>query len=296
MMRVTNSMMLRSTIGDLHRAQSRLQDDQTTLSTGRTVRKMSDDPAAASSSMTLRAQLRRTEQHQRSISDAQGWLGTADTAIVSGLELMNRVKEVAVQAGNDGVANATTRRTLATEIGYLRDELLELANTEYLGRPVFNGTAAGAAYGPAGDYLGNDAAVVREVGSNTTIQVNVTGPAVFGNPAAPDGDVFAVLSRLQTAIETGDTAAIAAEHERLDAAWTTMSSAAAQIGVRGERLETIRNRRSAEELLVRETLAELEDADIAEALISVKASENAYTAALTAAARVLPPSLVDYLR
>lgn len=295
-MRVTNSMMLNSTLGDLNRSLSRLQRDQTKLSTGRVITKVSDNPAAASSAMTMRGQLRHMEQHQRTITDTQGWLGTADTAIVSALDLMSRVKEVAVQAGNDGVANATTRRTLAIEVGHLREELLSLANTEYLDRPVFNGTAAGDAYDSAGTYQGNDAAVMREVGPNTLVQANLTGPQVFGDPTAPEGDVFAMLDRLQTAIDAGDTAGIATEHALLDGARTTMSSAAAQIGVRGARLESIQARRSADEEVVRGMLSELEDADIAEALIAVKASENAYTAALQAAAQVLPPSLVDYMR
>lgn len=295
-MRVTNSMMLRSTLGDLNRAQSRLQRDQTALASGRSLSRMSDDPAAASSAMTLRGELRRADQYQRAITDAQGWLGTADTAIVSGLDLMNRLKEVAVRAGNDGVANPTTRRALAAEVGFLRDALLELANTQHLGRSIFNGTADGPAYDAGGGYLGNDAAVHRDVGQNAVIQINVTGPDVFGDPSAPGGDIFAVLARLQAAVGTGDTAGIAAEHELLDAARTTMSSAAAQVGVRGERLERVRNERDLEEVRLRGTLSQLEDVDIAEALISVKASENAYMAALTAAARVLPPSLVDYLR
>lgn len=295
-MRVTNSMMLRSTLGDLNRAQSRLQRDQTALASGRSLSKMSDDPAAASSSMTLRGQLRRADQYQRAITDAQGWLGTADTAIVSGLDLMNRLKEVAVRAGNDGVANPTTRQALAAEVGFLRDALLELANTQHLGRSIFNGTADGPAYGVGGGYLGNDAAVHRDVGQNAVIQVNVTGPDVFGDPSAPGGDVFAVLARLQAAVEIGDTSGIAAEHQLLDAARTTMSSAAAQVGVRGERLERVRNERDLEEVRLRGALSQVEDVDIAEALISVKASENAYMAALTAASRVLPPSLVDYMR
>lgn len=295
-MRVTNSMMLSSTLDDLNRSLSRLQRDQVTLSTGRVIRRPSDDPAGASSAMTMRAQLRRLEQHQRAITDTHGWLGTTDTVIVSGLDLMNRVKAVAVQAGNDGVANEVSRSTLAAEIGHLRQELLALANTEFLGRPLFSGTAGAPAYDAAGVYGGDDAAVIRDVGPNTTIRANLTGPEVFGDPTAPDGDTFAMLDRLQAAILAGDTAGVAAEHARLDGARATMSSAAAQIGVRGARLETIRERRDADEVMVREALAQVEDADIAEALISVKASENAYTAALQAAGRVLPPSLLDYLR
>jgi flagellar hook-associated protein 3 FlgL len=295
-MRVTNSMMLSSTLTGLNRSLERLQADQTTLSTGRTIRKVSDDPTGASSAMKVRSQLRQNEQHQRVLTDTQGWLDTADTAIVSGLDVMNRLKELTVRASNDGVANSTSRSAFAAEVGHLRDELMALANTEYLNRPIFNGTESGAAYDSSGTYLGNDAAVIREIGPGTMMTANLTGPAVFGDPSAPEGDVFAVLNRLQAAILTGDTAGVAAEHDHLDAARDTMLSAAGQIGARGARLENVQNRLATDDFTLRDTLSHLEDADIAEALISVKASENAYTAALQAAGKVLPPSLVDFMR
>lgn len=295
-MRVTNSMMLSSSLNDLNRSLSRLQRDQTMLSTGKVITRPSDNPSGTSSAMSMRNQLRRMDQQERAITDAQGWLGTADAALLSGLDLMNRVKELTVRAGNGGAATDGARQSMAAEIGQLRGELLSLANTEFLGRPIFNGTAAGQAYDDTGAYLGNDATVLRDVAPGTTVQANLTGPEIFGDPTSPEGDVFAMLDRLEAAILTGDMTGIATEHERLDAARGTMSSAAAEIGVRGARLEAIRDRRAADEVMVREALSRIEDADIAEALISVKASENAYTAALQAAGRVLPSSLVDYMR
>ncbi len=295
-MRVTNSMVMNSTLSDLNRSLERLQQNQTELASGRVIRKVSDDPTGATSAMKIRSHLRRTEQYQRVANDSDSWLATADTALVSGLDLMSRVKEIAVRAGNDGAAVGSTRDALADEVGHLRDQLLALANTEYLDRPVFNGTAAGDAYSSTGAYVGNDAAVVREIGPGTTLEVSLTGPAVFGDPSSPEGDVFAILDRLSTAIRNGDMAALAIEHEHADAARATMASAAAQVGARSSRLADISARLSADEVTMRETLSQIEDADLAEALINVKTGENAYTAALQAASKVIPPSLVDYLR
>ena len=295
-MRVTNSMVLSSTLNDLNQSLDRLQRSQTELASGRAIRKPSDDPTGTASAMSIRNQIRRGDQYERVADDSNGWLSTADTAIVSGLDLMNRVKELAVRAGNDGVSSPSTRRALSAEMSNLRDELLALANTKYLDRPVFNGTAAGDAYDAAGTYLGNDATVKRELGPGTVLDVSLTGAEVFGDPAGPAGDIFAVLDRLSTAIANGDAAAIQVEHANADAARDTMSSAAAQIGSRGARLESIRARLETDGVTMRQALSEIEDADIAQALIAVKTNENAYTAALQAASQVIPPSLVDYLR
>jgi len=126
--------------------------------------------------------------------------------------------------------------------------------------------------------------------------VNMTGEQVFGTQGGPTGDLFAVLDRLQTAILASDSTAIAAEHSNLDTATKRLASAAAEIGTRAARIDNLRARADADQMGMSERLSRLEDADIAEALLNVKSSENAYNAALQAAARILPASLLDYLR
>lgn len=295
-MRVTNSMVMSATLTDLNRSLNRLQHSQTTLSSGRVLNRASDDPGGASSAMLVRSQIRRSEQYTRSRDDATGWLGAADNVLVSGMDIMSRVKSVAVAAGNSGAAYAQTRETLANEIGHLRDELLTIANTQHLGRPLFGGTAGGNAYDTTGTYVGDAASIQREIAAGTTVAVNITGPAVFGDPTAPEGDLFAILERLQVAIATGDDAAIATEHALFDQKATVLSSAAADVGSRAARVDRVTGRAALTEENLRRALSELEDADYAQALISVQANENAYNAALAAAARVLPPSLLDYMR
>jgi len=195
------------------------------------------------------------------------------------------------------VANPASQFAIATEIDGLRSELLAIANTRYLDRPIFNGTADGAAYDSvSGLYNGNSAVVQREVAPGTVMPVNMTGEQVFGTQGGPTGDLFAVLDRLQTAILASDSTAIAAEHSNLDTATKRLASAAAEIGTRAARIDNLRARADADQMGMSERLSRLEDADIAEALLNVKSSENAYNAALQAAARILPASLLDYLR
>ena len=297
MNRVTNSMTSRTTLRDLNMSLGRLQERQADLSTGRVIRKVSDDPTAAVDAMEIRNELRRADQRSRSLNDAQGWLQTADTALVSGLDILTRVKELTVRASNIGVANPGSQLAIATEISGLRSELLAIANTKYLDRPIFNGTADGAAYDSvSGLYNGNSAVVQREVAPGTVMPVNMTGEQVFGTQVGPPGDLFAVLGRLQTAILASNSTAIAAEHSNLDTATKRLASGAAEIGTRAGRIDNLRTRADADQMGMSERLSRLEDADVAEALLNVKSSENAYNAALQAAARILPASLLDYLR
>jgi flagellar hook-associated protein 3 FlgL len=300
-MRVTSSMMMRSTLRDLSQGLNRLQETQTQISTNKQLTRPSANPSATTSAMGMRQDIRRSEQRMRSLDDAQGWLSSADGALTSSLSAMGRAKEIAVRAANTGaVTDPVARQALAAEVRSIRSELLAYGNTTYGTRSLFNGTAAGAAYDNAGTYIGNGSTVVRDVAPSTTVAINLTGPEVFGtstaNGGGPTGDVFEVLDRLSLAIANGDNAAIATEHVNVDAATARLSAATVELGTRSARLADAKTRAEDSQLLLKTQLSQVEDVDIVDALIRVKAQENSYQAALQVAAKILPASLLDYMR
>lgn len=295
-MRVTASMVRASSMRDLSRALNRLQTTQEKVSSGKQLTQPSDDPTSVSNAMSLRNQVRRAEQRERALVDAKGWVGVTDTALTSTLEMLTRVKELSVRGGNTGSTSPTARQAIATELRSLRDELLAVANTEYRGRSVFNGAASGPAYDDTGTYVGDAAVVNRDVAPGTTVAINLTGEQVYGDQAAPEGDLFAVLGRLADAVENGDMAALATEQAHLETAAERVGSAAGEVGARGMRLERVEARTSAEKITLQQALSQLEDVDLAEAIIDLNSHQTAYEATLQAAARVLPTSLLDYLR
>ena len=296
-MRVTSSMMLRSTLRDLSQGLSRLQETQTKLATGKQITRPSADPGGTSSAMGMRQDLRRADQRLRSLNDAQGWLETADVTLTSSLDALGRAKEIAVRASNTGaLGDPVARQALATEVRSIRSEMLALANTNYGNRSIFNGTASGAAYDTNGVYLGNSSSIIRDVAPSTSIAVNLTGTQVFGTAGGPVGNVFETLDRLATAISNGDSAAMATEHTNLDGFRSTVGAATVEIGTRSTRLAEAKMRAEDSKLLLSTQLSEVEDVDVVDALIKAKAQENSYQASLQVAARILPPSLLDYLR
>lgn len=296
-MRVTSAMMTRSTLRDLGYGLRRLQHTQGQLATGRQLLRASDDPSAASMAMDLRQQMNQTVQRDRSLTDAQGWLETADSSLTTGLDRMIRAKEIAVRAlSSGGISDPVARQGMRTEIEAIRADLLTLANTQYGGRSLFNGTVAGQAYNAAGQYQGNGSAVVRDVASQTTLKVNITGPEIFGSSGGPVGNMFEVLDRLAAAVASGDGAALAVETTNLDAATDRLGSATVDVGSRAARVLDLRARLQDDQLRLRTQLSEIEDVDVVAALVNAKAQENAYQAALQVTAKILPPSLLDYLR
>lgn len=296
-MRVTSSMSLRNTMRELSTSLERLQTSQRKLSTGKAIERVSDDPRAATDVMAIRGEIARHDQMARTADDTQSRLAVADNTLLGVSNSMNRLKELAVRAANTGANDATSRAALSQEVRAMREQLLGEANTEYLGRPIFGGTAAGPAYDTAtGTFDGNTTVEARTVADGVRVASNVTGIQAFGDPSSATGDVFAVLDRLATAIDSGDTAAIAAEHLNLDQASTRVGSALAEVGQRAAQLEEIDLRAALRREGLVERLSSIEDVDLAATVIDVTTLETAHEAALAAAARAMPPSLSQYLR
>ena len=75
-----------------------------------------------------------------------------------------------------------------------------------------------------------------------------------------------------------------------------MPSLAAQVGARVNRLETQQTRLKDLELNVEDLLSKTEDADMAKAMVDFSMQQSIYQSALQSGARVLQPSLLDFLR
>ena len=257
---------------------------------------MSDDPRATSDALNLRGRLGRHDQLVRTANDTRSRLAVADNMLVSASDATIRIKELTVRAANAGASDDTSRAALSSEVRALRSELLGTANTAYLGRPLFSGTVGGDPYDDAGVYQGNDTIEVRTVAEGTRVAGNISGEQVFGDQASATGDLFAVLDRLATAIESGDGAAIATEHSNLDSARTRLSSAMAEVGRRVAQLENVEVTSGLRREQLVEQLSEIEDVDLAQAVIDMTSNDTAHQAALSTAARAMPQSLAQYLR
>jgi flagellar hook-associated protein 3 FlgL len=296
-MRVTSSMMARTNLRNMSQGLARLQETQGQITSGKDFTKPSEDPGRATSAMSTRKDLRRIDQRMRSIEDAQGWVGAADTQLTSALDRMLRAKEIAVNAGN-GIAALTpgARSSLAKELRAVRSDLLNVANATYAGRSLFAGTAAGVAYDGTGAFMGNDEAVIRDVAPSNAMTINVTGSHVFGKSGVGAGTLFEVLERMAVAVEAGDRVNAATEQGNLDVAFERLRVSSAEIGTKWATLEQLSVRTQDDKVALKEQLSQMEDVDMVESLIKVKSQESSYQAALQTTAKVLPMSLLDFLR
>jgi len=292
--RVTQSMMSRHSVDALQVSLSRVAKLQEQLSTGRVLNRPSDSPTDTTSAMRIRSSITDVKQYGRNARDGNGWLSTIDAALTSANDQVLRARDLALQGANQGVAGQTVRDALAAEVDQIRAGLVTTANSDYLGRPVFGGVTAGpAAYDATGTYVGTPGAVNRTVADGTTVRVDVDGNTAFG---AAGSSVFDHLSALATALRTGDQATITASIGALDADRDRIITTQTEVGSRQNRVEAAIQASSDNELRLSSSLSEVENADLPKTVVDLQLQQVAYQAALGATARVMQPSLLDFLR
>jgi flagellar hook-associated protein 3 FlgL len=296
--RMTQRMMSDRALLGMQTGLGRLAKVQEQLTTGRVINRPSDDPTATTSAMRIRGSVAAQKQYARNANDALAWLNQIDATFTSMTDQVRRAKEIALQGANDGAMGPQARDALATEVDQLREGLIATANGTYLGRPLFGGVTGGtAAYAADGTWVGvaatADQGVVRTVGDGVKIRVDVEGPTAFG----PDGDsLFDHLAALSTALRAGDGVGMSAAIGNLTSDSSRITDVQSAVGARTNRVEQAQTAAGDAQLSLTNTLSEIENTDIAKATVDLQLQEVAYQAALSATARVMQPSLLDFLR
>lgn len=297
-MRVSSLSSYLTTTQGLGASLSKVQDVQRQLTTGRVLTRWSDDPASASAAERYRAESSDYSTYQKSANDAKAWLSAADGSLQSMSGIMARVKQLGVSATNGGLTQ-DSREAIAQELEQLRDELRDLGNTTHLGRSLFGGfQPAALATDAAGNvtFAGDGGQVLRQVSPTITLPVNVSANDVFGFTAGPGQDLFAQVTALANATRTGNGAGIAAAQTTLEARHGDILKGLSKVGAATNRVETAQTAGSTALQDLAQQRSEVEDVDLADAVVRLNSAQAGYTAALGAAARANLPSLADFLR
>lgn len=291
--RVTTQTMVDSAARNLQSAKNDLARIQDRASSQKALDRPSDDPAAMAESLRVRTAQRAAEQYGSNISDGRGWLATTESALSGALAVLGRVRDLTVQGANDGALSATARTTIASELESLGADLLSKANASYLGRSVFAGTSdAGAAFDAGYAHTGAPGSTVqRRVGDDRTVRVDVDGAAAFGTGSS---SVFALIDTIAADLRAGVN--IGARLSAVDGRITAIVEQLAGVGTRDARIERAQEANMELSGALEAQRSGVEDIDLARVILDLQVQETTYRAALAVTARVLQPTLMDFLR
>jgi flagellar hook-associated protein 3 FlgL len=177
------------------------------LSSGVRVNALSDDPAAAGENVLLTSQLSADDTFSQTASSTEGLLQVGDSALGNVVTQLTKAISIATQA-NNGVLNSSDEQSVSTELTGIRDEVLALANSSYLGRYIFAGSQGGttpfvldSTTTPAGvTYQGDEVVSYVQTPSGQKIQTNIPGDQIS---TAAGGNVLGTLNALIADFSSG---------------------------------------------------------------------------------------------
>ena len=146
------------------------------LSTGKRINSSADNAAGLTISTQLTSQIRGIGQAVSNANDAISMVNTADGALDEITTMLQRMRELAVQAGT-GTTAATDRTYLQSEFTALRTEIDRIAdNTQWNGRNILDGSAGASAGKSTVAYgIGQDGTVAQTLSTSFGNFNNTTG-------------------------------------------------------------------------------------------------------------------------
>lgn len=317
-MRVTNNMLVNNMVYNLNQNLKKLEKLQYQLATGKKFRVPSDDPIGASKSLKFNTDISKLEQYERNVKDALSWMSDTEAALGEIGEVLKRAKELTVDAAN-GTKTTEDLHKIKEEIDQLKEHLIQIANTTYAGRHVFSGYKTDMPLlNEEGQYnenftddlvLGSDEIFTYNVGVSEQVQVNIVGIKVFGvvggspDPYTADSAdannkayLIQIFDDLSDALEDNNLEGIQQALTNLDNAMEQVLSVRAEVGAKMNRLELTDKKLGVQIVSVKELLSYNEDVDIAEAFMNINVAQNVYVSSLMTGARIIQPTLVEFLR
>ncbi|AIF68053.1 flagellar hook-associated protein FlgL [Terribacillus saccharophilus] len=294
-MRITQSMMSNSMLRNLSNSYSDLNKYSEQLSSGKKITKPSDDPVVATKGMGYRTEVRDVAQYKRNLSEAQSWIDNSDSALSNATSALQRLRELAVQASN-GTYEEGQRGNIAEEVDQLKEQLATVANTQVNEKYIFNGSTTNTAPVTINDDGSttvdfNSNAVNLTLSKGVDVKINVDGGAVFGNKLFDDLNNFSAALRSDGSDEDLDQY-IGLIDENIN----NLVNERADIGARMNRMDLVESRLGDQELSATELMSNNEDAEMEEVIMNLTSQEAVHRAAMSAGARIIQPTLMDFLR
>lgn len=300
-MRVTQSMLSGNMLHNLNNSYGRMSELQDQLNSGSKINRPSQDPVIAVKSMGYRRDLGKVEQFSRNMNEVNSWLDATDDALSQLEASIHRVHELVVDAAND-TKTAKDREAIAQELEQIHNHMKDLGNTEMAGVYIFSGTNT---LSPLFDKDGNmntalpglDNPVEIEVFEGINLKVNANAHDIFSVIDYAMTQIVETVGRPDsTGEEIGDLLSLINEENNPKSMRSTVLTEHARIGAMQNRAEIMQDRLDLREIMVKTRMRDNESVDYSKAITEMVTHESIHQAALSVGARIIQPTLVDFMR
>lgn len=291
-MRITQQMISSQFIQNLQKSTETTSKLQQQIASGTRIGKPSDDPIGTVHSLSYQSTLSDLSQFQNNAKDGISWAQATDSAIGQVTSILQRVRELTEQGSTDTYSDAD-RKSMATEIRGLQEELGNIANTTLGDRYLFAGTDNTPPYQNGALQPTIQESVQWNIGKGINVSASINASALFG--FSPDGkDLFDTLGSIAQTLENGGNSSSLTS--MIDHQLDNVSAQRAIVGTKQNLLESASNQLDQTNTLTTKMLSDTSDVDIAKAYTDLSTQEAVMKASLSVGAKIIPPTLVDFLR
>lgn len=186
----------------------------------------------------------------------------------------------------------------------MKNQIIDAMNTQMLGKFVFNGTNTNVkpvVENADGTYTFNfenytDAnAVQANISDGITLNVNSNPISAFGGQANGQ-NVIEMLTDLENSLKNGTFANSDDALGSIDQFKEVMSAERSDLGARSNRVDLVGSRLTSQYQVLKNAKSDNEDVESEKAILDLLQQETVNRAALATTAKVIQPSLVDFLR
>lgn len=286
-------------LNSLWNAQQQEQTATEELASGRRVNMPSDDPVAAAADVENQAAQGQTDQYLQNTSSLEGLFQTADSTLSSVVTALNQAISLGTEGGNTDLSSSDMQ-ALAQQVQGIQTQVVSLANVSYEGNYIFAGTATNTkpftldpTQSSGVQYSGNTEVNNVDIAEGRTLQSNVPGSQIF---LGASGNVMGSLQQLVTALQSGNATNISSATAQVSSALSYVSEQRVFYGNAVNQLNSNQSFLQQEQVSLQSQENTLVGADMAQAATNLSLAQTAYSSALAAIAKVVPESLLDYLK
>lgn len=324
-MRITNASMVRSHLYDTQNNLTNMSKINQQISTGKVINTVSDDPHKAIKIMNINNEIKYTEKYNYNIDETVGWMNTTDGALDNVGNLLGEIKETILKVGN-GTYSQNEMKSLNEDMNEKIKQLADTLNSTHGGKYLFGGSSVDDApitvienpdgtvklefsKDKNGQTIPNTDDLKADISSGINIDYNISVGEILN---IKDGNGNTVnlldeinnLSTLMNDIANGDeqTAAKAKEtllndtKGKIDTLFDHVVNERTSLGVRVSTAEKIKELNDEDILNIQDVLSKTQDTDVVEKFIELKSAEMIYQASIQVGAKLIQPTILDYMR
>jgi len=292
-----NPNMVPDILADLQQSQVSLNTALQQVSTGQSVNQPSDNPAAAAAMVQNYIETGDVDQYTQNVNTALSTVQSASSVLSSVVTELTQAVSVGTE-GATGTNSSSNLQAMAEQVQGILSNVVSQANTSVSGVYLFSGTGTTTPYTADATtpntytYNGNNDVNSVVVGDNMSVQVNLPGSQVFSNSTT---NVLGALGDLVTALQSGNSSDIQTATTEVNSAVDYIGGQQAIYSNAESQLNSQETSLQADTVTLSTQANNLIGVNMATAATNLTQAETDNSAALAAAAKVLPNTLLDYL-